>query len=494
MIQKLEALVRAGKFKEASQGLKKVKLSKVNRDDALAYAGIATRIGELNLALKILNPIVRGENLLQPASQNEKVQYGNLLRRLGALPEAVEILKEIDSELHADASLYLAFCYSTQWEYNEAIPHLRAYLKNAQSHRTEHSPYKIFVAKVNLLAALIHEESIDESRSLIAELLQELNQTSTSLLLGNVHELTAQLEIQCENWDAADQHLAQAASLLENAKNSADALYIEKWQAITESLRSGAPTSTLIKVQERALELHHWETVRDCEFYIAKLTDNHRALIHLFCGTPFKSYKSRVLREFKGGLKLPNDYLWCGNFVESIEQKAPDVFNLITAQVENGSSSLPPGQALHRLMVILSQDFYRPTPLVSLYSKLFPGEYFNPETSPNRTHQILKRLRKWLSVHHLSFEIQEIDGAFRLNLESGSAIRTPSQPLPFNSKKLELVRLQTLITANEFTAREAAETLQTSRSEIQRLLNWAIEDRIITVHGSTKTLRYKKVA
>jgi hypothetical protein len=168
------------------------------------------------------------------------------------------------------------------------------------------------------------------------------------------------------------------------------------------------------------------------------------------------------------------------------------VFNPVTAQLENGSAPMPPGQVLHRLFIILCQDFYRPIPLISLYAKLFPGDYFNPNTSPNRTHQVIKRLRQWILKNKLDLAIEEVSGAFRLRLTSNLAIRIPRQPLPLVSIELEVLRFKTLVPNEEFTAREAAAAMLASRSETQRVLQWAVATGEITSHGATNRVRYKK--
>jgi hypothetical protein len=490
MIQNLEALVRAGKFKEASEALRDIKFSQVSRQEALAYAGIAIRVGQLVIALKILNPIIRGKNLLKPATAPEEIQYANLLRRLGAIPEAQEILKNLNADNYPEVSLYLAFCHTSQWEYKEAIPHLRHYLKTATAENAGFTAYKGSVAKVNLLAALIHEESFDEARALSSELFEELNPENARLLLGSVHELTAQLEISCKQWDKASYHLNQSAGLLQHAEGSLEALLIEKWQAIADTLKLGKPTESLLAIKERAFSLKQWETVRDCEFYRAKVTKDFNSLVHLYFGTPFLSFKKRILKELHQQFEVPKEYLWEHDSTQKNFGIASESFNLTTAQSE--TVALPPGQALHRLFIILCQDFYRPVPLVTLYAKLFPGDYFNPVSSPNRVHQIIKRFRQWLAKNKLGFEVQELSGSFKLSIAPGSAVKIPREPLPLESKDLEIRRLQELITENEFTAREAAAALSASRSETQRVLKWAVEAQVISIEGATKNLRYKK--
>lgn len=483
MKQELENLIRTGQLKKAASLLKKVRLSQLSRSEALEFAKLASRVGLPQLSLKLLRPIVRGDQLLSPATDAEKIQYANTLRKLGANPEAIEILKNVDANKNPEALLNLAYCYTVLWHYDLVIPTLRKYLSMIDS-----KSYSASVAKVNLLAALINENHLEEAEEFSSDLREVLKPSESALLLGNVWELSAQLKLKLSDWDAAIECLEKASSLLQHAENSVSALFIEKWMAIAKSLKKGVATDQLIAVSERAQKIRQWETIRDCEYYLAKLSGDEAKLLHLYFGTPFVSYRKRIIETLGGSEKLPETYTWCVN--DSPEK----IFDLSLSVTEDQRHSLPTGQALHRLWIVLSQDFYRPFQLVSLFGKLFPGDYFDPATSPNRTQLVIKRLRAWWQKENLPFAIDAGDGGFRLKLAPGAAIKVPRNPLPLNGIELELKRFSLLIRKTEFTSKEAAKILSMSRSETHRILQEAERKGLIELSGATNKAIYQKKA
>ena len=118
MTQEIEALVRKGEFVEARRRIRAIHLKKVPRRDALAYANLARRLDLTKLSLKILNPIVRPENRRgsSPATPEERIEYAASLRNLGAVPEAEEILGEIDAGKYPQAEFHLALCLIAGWQ------------------------------------------------------------------------------------------------------------------------------------------------------------------------------------------------------------------------------------------------------------------------------------------------------------------------------------------------------------------------------------------
>ncbi|MEK7355805.1 MAG: hypothetical protein AAB250_05120, partial [Bdellovibrionota bacterium] len=248
MIQDLENLVRSGQFAKVAEFLRSMKLGKIARMEQLAYANIATRIGDLRIALRILNPTIRGQTS-EPPTPEEKIQYANALRKLGAVSEAEEILRSIDARALPEAFLHLAFCLVSRWEYVEAISLLESFLASPGV-----APYRRSVAQVNLLAALVHEQRHDEVSGVLMELQKVVGPTETPLLHGNVLELRAQLAIQTREWDSAISLLAEAAALMRQADGSVGSLQIDKWRVVAMAEKERRAPIELRTIQKRAIE------------------------------------------------------------------------------------------------------------------------------------------------------------------------------------------------------------------------------------------------
>ena len=482
ILSELEELVRSGNFREVQRQLKKINIKQIPRDQAQAYANISRRVFDFRLALRILNPIVRAENSFQqPAIETELIEYAESLRRVGAVSEAVKILEGINRKKFPQAGFHLALCHMAQWRTAPVINLLTEYIASFSE-----PTYAQCVAKVNLAAALIAEEHLSEASSLLDELLIETKEKSFKLLYGNTNELSAQIEIlHKKNWQQADKYLSDAMTVLGDSTNSADLLFIQKWQAVMESYQAERATESLYKVRQRAVEIQHWETIRSCDFYIAKINQDIPALVRLYFATPFESFRKKIITEPGLNEAIPDSYVW---HQEGVNPKR--VFNVTLGESEDGTMSLPTGQALHLLLILLTRDLYRPQPLLSLFAGVFQNEYFNPESSANRIHQLTKRLREWIAENDLPVELKELDGNYNLQITGSLGFVLPKQPLPLCQHELELIKLATKV-GEQFTAKEAAQGVSTSLATVQRLLVWGAESGRIEVLGKGPKTRYR---
>ena len=479
MIQDLENLVRSGQFAKVAEFLRSMKLGKIARMEQLAYANIATRIGDLRIALRILNPTIRGQTS-EPPTPEEKIQYANALRKLGAVSEAEEILRSIDARALPEAFLHLAFCLVSRWEYVEAISLLESFLASPGV-----APYRRSVAQVNLLAALVHEQRHDEVSGVLMELQKVVGPTETPLLHGNVLELRAQLAIQTREWDSAISLLAEAAALMRQADGSVGSLQIDKWRVVAMAEKERRAPIELRTIQKRAIEQGQWEAARDCEYHLAKFAQDEPSLLRLYFGTPYGSYRRKIEKLVR---EVPDTWDW------SFGPLSEGSFDLARAASLDGSLQLKAGHMSHRLLIALSQDFYRPASVISLFSQIFSGDYFNPDTSPNRVHQGLKRLRGWLEENRAPARLEESSGHYRLQIIRGNAIRLSRDPLSTSHQELELTKLRAALAGQEFTAKEAESVLGCSRASTQRLLRWASERGKLKLEGHTNRARYRLVA
>src|SRR5262245_3892538 len=120
MKHELEALIRAGNFAEARKRIRQIKVKTIARSEALTYANLAGRLGYNQLSVRMLSPIIqRDKPGTAAASNEEKVQYANGMRKLGAVSAALKILDPIDLDQCPKAALELTFCYFAQWKYDQ---------------------------------------------------------------------------------------------------------------------------------------------------------------------------------------------------------------------------------------------------------------------------------------------------------------------------------------------------------------------------------------
>lgn len=478
-IEELQDLVKAGNFEQAARHLRA--RGQVARKNVATLGNIAWRIHQPSLAIKILHPVVRPKSSLsQPATAAEKIEYAEALRRVGAVNESWQLLGEIDTDTFPQALLYKIFCLFNQWRYDESLPLLRKYIE-----LKDLTAYARAVGQINLAAALVQVGNLTEAADTLLRLREETLRANFTLLYGNALELSAQVCILQKDFKGALDVLAESANLLKDT-GGLFGLFIEKWKAIAESLQQGRASEALTAVLLKAQTIKHWETVRDCELYIALLEKNELRFQHLYFGTPFGSFRQRIMN-FAGPTFKPRDsYLW------SLAVKPKSVLDLSTGIVSGKQSGfLPMGQALHRFFILLGRDLYRPLPALGAFGLLFPDEHMNAETSSNRVHQVVKRCREWIQKNGLDLRIEEEAGGYRLALGFSTGVLLPAILLPLETKELQSLLLEKAFGQKRFQIHDVTALLRCSNSNAQRLLRWASDQERLERSGKGSRTTYQ---
>lgn len=474
----VEELIRQGLFDDVEKKI--LALKNIDRKDAAAWANVARRINRNDLALKILNPIVRNQDQrFAVATAVEKLEYADALRQFGATEEAWNLLTEINGDDHPQTLLHQAFCLFSQWRYTEAIPLLQKYISNSSL-----SDYAQCLGQVNLAAALIQQPQLNDALTLVDSLLEKTKTLNFTLLYANSLELSAQILIVQKEYDLALTVLDQAYPLIKSAGRST--LFVEKWQAIATSLKKNEIDSSLINVSEKARVMKHWETVRECDLYKALLKGDNHGLHSIYFGTPYPEYRKKINQMSKQQQEYPDAFLW------SMSDEIPNIiFDSLSGKVSGSNAlPLPVGQVLHRFFLLMTQDFYKPRMTLSLFCHLFPGEVINANTSVNRVHQVIKRARIWLNHSDIPLEIEENLGSYRLVLKNNFAIRVFAKPPPLEDKLIEWQLLISNLSVGSFNIHQVMNLLETSESSARRLLNWALDNKKLRRSGQGSKTMY----
>lgn len=164
-----------------------------------------------------------------------------------------------------------------------------------------------------------------------------------------------------------------------------------------------------------------------------------------------------------------------------------------TAREAGGKPLLASKPLLFKLLEILTRDFYRPTPVGSLVAELYPDEYFNPITSPQKAYKAVIRLRDWFQKNNIPLDVVvEIENyqliatgpySIRVNLESTTL--APAK------KSSELEVLSQHMERRPFTTADAARVLKMSPRTAQRFLEKVLYERKITKTASGRSTRYR---
>jgi len=477
LIQKCEALLRGGKTQDVAPLLAAIKPAQIPKEHRKPLASVCRRAGLLTLGLKILAPNVRDLSLVniekpQPA---EMAEYGALLWRVGAVSEALSVLEAVDSREAPEALLYQAFCYFSQWEYAEALPILEMYL------RAPLSRYAAMVGCVNICAALVGTRRYGAARDLLNSNLELTRHGGFWRLHSNCLELSAQVHIHQGEFDKARLDLSRASQLL-NDQRMTDQLYIKKWQAILTAFET-EDVNDLVLFREEAKRRDEWESVREADLFWLKFRFDEEKFDHLIFGTPFLPYRERAMLEL--GKKPARAAYTYG------AANAPTL-DIATGTLGGCSSDLKPGNLVHRVLEALTRDLYRPHSLGAFFSAMFPGQHFDPYSSPNRLHKLVSRTRKWLESRQFAANVESLSSGYRLNVTGDFAMRLPLEHSPVSRHSLHWDRIVMKFQPNYFfSAHEGRAHLGITPTTFKRLMRWAVEQELVEKRGGGSNVLYK---
>lgn len=471
----LEDLIRRGKTTTARNEVQRIARGKVPRAEVAELAAFARRVALPDLALKLLYPIVRpaSRTIAQPTPK-EQAEYAAALVRAGGLEEAIELLKRLEREDLPETLLYGAFARIGQWNYSEAIPLLEKYLAKVAD------DYSRDVAETNLAAALVHERQWEKAIPLLERLEKHFSEKALPLLYGNVMKQKAEAFFLQKDWPAAEKAIEKARLALPDP-NSRDAFFVRKWEIFMALFRQGASAKNLKRLQgyrEEARKKEHWETLRDCDRAQAVVTSNEALFLKLYVGTPYDGFRFWLEKDFGRSAKLPEYFDW--NFGEES-----------TSKKRLSLEGLDYSQAEVRLLRILCGDFYRPFLSATLHTRLFPDEFYSPQSSPGRIRTQASRLRDWLRKGKFPLVVGSHDNSYQLSARGKLTVRIPTTTRAHSREENELDRLKRQWPTEEFRVGDAAEFLGLSSRSCQRLLDPALQAGKLVRLGAGRNTRYR---
>jgi hypothetical protein len=486
----IDSMIRAGQFSEACSALQKIKMRSIPREQMAVYANFSRRLGIESWGLQLLRPILRSEKPIYPkASVEEKTIYAALLIKAGAVIEALNMLEALQSEKldHPDIFLYSAYAHIARWEYSKVILYLKKYLK-----KTQISTYQATIAKVNLAAALVHEEKEDEATSVLKDVDESCKENNWTLLQCNSYEIAAQIAIKQKNWKHAENLLSQAEILGKQAQHYL--LFVEKWRVLAKLIQQPNSKQVFLefeKVRQKAQIKGDWETLRDLDLQKALCSNDTALLLKLYSGTPYRFYRKKIEGLFKkNSWVLPDYFIWSPN-----SEEVDRILDL-TEGTENGEVILKSGQSLHRFLILMSMDFYRPQSVGFLFLQLYPGEYFNPVSSADRIFQTIQKVRSFFKEHNIPLEVQVEDGQYRLHstgsyglkLKRNFSLKSPEGNL---SQDSILNRLKAAFPYKSFSIMQAATKMNASTTSIRTTLKKAHQETKVFISGKGRSTLYR---
>lgn len=425
----ISSAVKLGKYKTAINALSRIEYGTVPRGYLSRFADMANQAKIPLMALKILHPVVRGEGM-SPTGE-ELLQYAVGLIAIGAVGEAQGILREERSDWPEARPLHLAQTHLEMWDTRAGQALLEKFVQ-------ERAPRSDAYTKAAELLSFCHRFHGEFDKAL-----QVLKATGLE----------------------TEQHFT---SLVRD-------VFVHG---------TGEGLSFLRQISAGARESGSFGKHREAEFYIAVSEKNSDLIAKLFYGTPFEGFRERLLQALPNQWELPVEY--------RLGQGESRIFDLFLGiEVGDPEKKLKVGQILHRLLVSLTADIYRPARVASVFERVFQGENFDPKTSPGRVHQIVKRLKKTLVKMAIPIEIEEKGGMYAVRIKDDYSLRISRQHLKLRKRHPLYVRLELALPADNFSIQQAAEALGLSRRFARKILERAEHHGWVQMKGRGRTTRYE---
>ncbi|MBC7466996.1 MAG: hypothetical protein H7256_13490 [Bdellovibrio sp.] len=480
LIARLDVLTKQGQRLQVLKEITRIVKGGPSRTIRPALARLANRNHAYVLALRILHPIIREDRLKTGEAGAEVLNiYATSLMWIGALEEAQECLHRIKGS--PDALLTEAFVHFAKWEYQKSMPLLFKYINSSST-----TAYQKLVGQINLLAAVIAVGDVEKAKAIFEPLSAQLkSDPNYKLLHGNCLELRSQVEILQKSYDTALVYLSESEGLLSDQPGRY-LLYVNKWKALAKlGLSPNNPQALmdLLKVKTEATSLKNWETIRDCDFHLARLKNDDELLQRILLGTPYQGYHDRMQSVFNLSLHESKTLQYSPLQPEISPQQIGLDLNQITQNSFLTSTSWP-------LLQVMTKDIYRPPRMGVVFNSLYKGEYFDPFTSPQRVRNSIFRFNVWAESEKCEFRIRITDGDFQFIGPAGVGITCIQRERPLAAWQAGLKVFKEQNQSKSFTTHDLAKTLAITPRNALTLIQKGLASKKLQKIGHGKNTRY----
>jgi hypothetical protein len=485
-IAEWDGLIKAGRINQVRNELTALKGHRIPRSTVCDLCQIAKRTQMNLLILKWLKPFVREFDVFLPDSTaTERALYASALMRIGAHFESKLILENSSEQQDPQIILARAHLEIFQWNYSRAIPFLRMYLR-----QLEPASYPFLVGQLNLAAAYVAEHRWLKAEPLVELIMKVGFEQKHWLIYANALELYAQIAIHNQNYDLARERLQKAKPYLLDAGTNYE-FFLKKWETVIELMTTPPDifqVDRFDKIKSEAAQRSDWETLRELDLFLSLATKDRDLFLKVYFGTRQKSYHLRMKKIFKDQFLIPPTYIWSGN--QGLESTTSFI-DLKSGQTNREDLNLGNQPLLLKTLQILMKDSYSPLRVAQLMEHLYPGEFFDSVTSPQRIYRAVYRLRKWLKQYEFPLAIKMKNHLVSIEAIGPIAIKVYRQ----NKKPKELnLKLETFLdewTHSHFSTKDVQKQMGLNERATQRILKKALEKKAITRIQNGRNIFYK---
>ncbi|MGZ3797850.1 MAG: tetratricopeptide repeat protein, partial [Pseudobdellovibrionaceae bacterium] len=300
-LKDIDVQIKRGNFTSASSMLRKLYRRLSTSGEMKAHINelcqLAWRINRPQWILRWLKPSISDKDLSLTRSVPPDLIliYAAALIDIGIFHQAEKLL-DLDSVKNIpQANQYRAMAHIRRWNYDLAIPCLRAYMDSLPQ---EH--YSRRVAQVNLAESYICENKLDEAENVLVDLNHYIKESQNRLFSNTTKKLWLRFFIEKKNWQSAKSIIEETSSFLSHQK-SFERTFMKKWHIILKMYEKGldeALKAEFDDIRREAVHSLHWETLRDIDWQICKWNPDPEILNRLWYGTDYPHYRKQIEERF----------------------------------------------------------------------------------------------------------------------------------------------------------------------------------------------------
>ncbi len=495
-LQKIENHIQLAQISKARQLLLTIPYGELAEAEAIQYAHLSRRSGSSLRGLKMLKPFVNIEGFGKlKASDEIQLTYAAGLNSLHLLKEAnaifLNLKNTLDPENKSTSQLYFFMGLNaiSRWDYENASQYF------SLANRWLTNEYVKQVAMVNYLASLVYLEKYSFVLQVIDAEILASERNNWNLLVANLLEIKGQAYLFLEDYEVA-KICFEKSIRLHGETNLMQQLLLQKWQLIMELRQKEIYNKQKwYQLRTQARHANLWELCRDLDFYSLFHCFDSSIFHKLIYGTPFDSYKIRLIKAQHSVQILEDPFIW--NLPDLIEDaksesnfysKKPSTLKIISMKEIETRTDIFSVLDIQGVKC-LSEDFYRPVSMGQVYTQVFSDQYFQPETGYQRVQKFMQRLRIKLKKLDPLFEIGQYRGHFYL--AGKLAIEVPYPIKQTWQKDRHIYKDLQLPTSEYFSSREVAKLNSfISYRQVMRKLNHVLEKGIIGKIGQGPSSKY----
>jgi len=489
LLNQAENHIRVGQTTEAHE-LALSLLSKVGSlspFERIKLGNIFRRVGDFTATSRLLYKLARSEEATKKIRDSASLEYGTALIFLGLLEEGMELLRNLDIKTYPLALMNMALGHQQEWDYDAAVPLLEKFVMSESI-----DSYQRLVGEVNLQISYLSSNPSMLTWNRVQELGNMITSQKLTLLSGVFTQIEGRFLSSQQRFEEARAIFQKGLAQLQGVATF-DRVRLQKWFLINEFENDHKQKPLLAqwqKLKAQSLQLHDSETLRECDRYLGYYSEHSELLNYCYHGTPYLAYQRYFsLDQVESFIDL--EFNTKG---EQVLLKSSDevlLLDKLDAPFTRSSKKiLPTGSSLQLILTAMTIDFYRPMTLPRLFHYAYPGQYWNPLTSPVQVRQGLFRLRQWLKSSGYNLKIYENNSKYFLAANKKSqSVRIGPNKLTMEQKIEQKLKAQFGDTSFRFE--DFNSLSEESTTTMQRHLAELLKKGIIQKEGNTRSARFK---